>query len=129
LLSVFLTFTTAAQTKTVKEKIEPQVPWAGLPIDQKRVLAPLEKDWTTLPGVQQKRLMAAAKRYPKLGPIEQARFQDRIKEWAALSPDQRKAARETYKDLSKRPAARQHELQQRWKEKQGRTQTPPPPGN
>ena len=73
--------------------------------------------------------MATAKRYPKLRPIEQGRFQDRIKDWAALSPDQRKAARETYKDLSKRPPAKQDELRQRWKEKQARTQTPPTAGN
>jgi len=43
LLSVFLTFTAAAQTKTAKEKIEPQIAWSGLPSDQKRVLARLRK--------------------------------------------------------------------------------------
>jgi hypothetical protein len=115
-----------------KEVPQPQVAWSSLGIEQKRILAPLEKDWSTLPGLQQQRLVSATKRYPTMRPIQQERFQERIKEWAQLSPEQRKAARETYKDLSKLPPEKQHALRERWQAKQAQsTQSPPstPPAN
>ena len=45
------------------------------------------------------------------------------KQMAAMSPEQRKAARETFQGLRKLPPEKQHELRERWLQKQ-QVQTP-----
>lgn len=100
-----------------REPKTPQQPWASLSTQDREILSPLATDWNKLPGYQQRRLIAAARKYPKMRPIQQERFQARIHEWAAMSPEQRKAARETFSGLRKLPPAKQHELRERWLEK------------
>lgn len=95
----------------------PKTPWSSLSAEDRQVLSPLAPDWDQLPGYQQKRLMSAAHKYPTMRPIQQERFQQRIRDWAAMTPAQRKAARETFKGLKKLPPSKQHELRERWLER------------
>lgn len=108
----------------------PQTPWASLPAEDRKVLAPLAPDWDKMPGYQQQRLMSAAAKYPQMRPIQQERFQERIRDWAAMTPEQRKAARETFKGLKKLPPSKQHELRERWLERNAAQapETGPAPG-
>jgi hypothetical protein len=95
----------------------PQTPWSRLSVEDRKVLLPLAADWDTMPGYQQQRLMSAARQYPKMQPIQQQRFQEGIRDWASMTPEQRKAARETFQGLRKLPPAKQHELRERWLER------------
>jgi hypothetical protein len=95
-------------------KSVPQTPFRSLKPDERKVLAPVERDWDALPGYQQQRLVQSARRYPSLQPIQKERFDTRIRDWAAMSPEQRRQARETYQGLRKLPPDKQHELRERW---------------
>jgi hypothetical protein len=97
-----------------RAKPVPQTPFYALKPEERKVLAPVERDWNNLPGYQQQRLMQSARRYPSLQPIQKERFDTRIRDWAAMSPEQRRAARETYQGLRKLPPDKQHELRERW---------------
>jgi hypothetical protein len=101
-----------------KDLKTPQTPWSRLTVEERTVLVPLEPDWEKLPGYQQQRLMSAARKYPTMRPIQQERFQERIRDWAAMTPEQRKAAREKFQGLRKLPPSKQHELRQRWLERE-----------
>src|SRR6185503_6903385 len=96
----------------------PQTPWSSLSPEQKRILGPVAPDWERMPGYQQQRLMSAARQYPSLQPIQKERFDQRIRDWATMTSDQRKAARETFQGLRKLPPEKQHELRERWLERQ-----------
>jgi hypothetical protein len=96
----------------------PQTPWSSLSSEQRRILGPVAPDWERMPGYQQQRLMSAARQYPSLQPIQKERFDQRIRDWATMSSDQRKAARETFQGLRKLPPEKQHELRERWFERQ-----------
>ncbi len=110
-----------------KDLKTPQTRWSRLSPQDRQVLAPLAPDWDKLPGYQQQRLMSAARRYPKMQPIQQERFQERIRDWAAMTPEQRKAARETFQGLRKLPPSKQHELRERWLERNAASGQPPAP--
>jgi predicted Fe-S protein YdhL (DUF1289 family) len=97
----------------------PQVPWASLSPDERRVLGPVGQDWDRLPGYQQQRLISSARRYPTLQPIQKERFDQRIRDWANMTPEQRRAARETYQGLRRLPPEKQHELRERWLQRHG----------
>src|SRR6185503_21249884 len=96
----------------------PQTPWTSLSPEQRRILGPVAPDWERMPGYQQQRLMSAARQYPSLQPIQKERFDQRIRDWATMTTDQRKAARETFQGLRKLPPDKQHELRERWFERQ-----------
>jgi hypothetical protein len=92
----------------------PQTPWGGLSSEERRILAPVEREWDRMPGYQQRRLQGAARQYPKMQPIQKERFEERIRDWAAMTPEQRRAARETFRGLRQLPPEKQHELRERW---------------
>lgn len=123
LLAASLAATAGEAAKDLKT---PQRPWRSLPVESREVLAPLASDWDKLPGYQQSRLLSAARQYPQLRPIQQERFQERIGDWAAMSPDQRKAARDSYQGLKKLPPAKQHELRERWLERNAHSEANAP---
>ena len=100
----------------------PQTPWQQLSPDERRILAPVERQWGELPGYQQERLKGTARHYPNLQPIQKERFEERLRDWANMSPDQRRAARETYKGLRQLPPEKQHELRERWLERHRRAE-------
>jgi hypothetical protein len=100
----------------------PQTPWQQLSPDERRILAPVERQWGQLPGYQQERLKGTARHYPNLQPIQKERFEERLRDWAAMSPEQRRAARETYKGLRQLPPEKQHELRERWLERHRRAE-------
>lgn len=109
--------TAGANSAAKPAKTPPPVAWKKIPDNEKKVLAPLEKNWGNMPSAQQRKLVTAAKEYPKLSPIEQERFQRRLKGWSTLTPEQRNLAREKYQSLRKLPPDKQHELKARWQEK------------
>ena len=112
LLALVATLASANDLRT------PQTPWSSLSPEQKRILGPVASDWERMPGYQQQRLMSAARQYPSLQPIQKERFEQRIRDWATMTSDQRKAARETFQGLRKLPPEKQHELRERWFERQ-----------
>jgi hypothetical protein len=104
----------------------PQTPWSSLSPEQRRILGPVGAEWDRMPGYQQQRLMSSARRYPGMQPIQKERFEERIRDWSAMTPEQRKAARETFQGLRKLPPDKQHELRQRWLERQQQEPRRPP---
>jgi hypothetical protein len=105
----------------------PQVPWTNLSPEERRILDPVAPEWPRLPGYQQQRLKGAAKKYPEMQPIQKERFESRLRDWATMSPDERKAARETYQGLRKLPPEKQHELRERWLQRQEHDRGSRPP--
>ena len=57
-----------------RAKPAPQTPFYALKPEERKVLAPVERDWNNLPGYQQQRLMQSARRYPSMQPIQKERF-------------------------------------------------------
>ncbi len=112
--------------KKAEDTAAAPVPWNKVPDNEKKVLAPLEKEWKELPGHQHRKLIGAAKEYPKLKPIEQERFQERLRSWSSLSPDQRKTAREQFQSLNSLAPEKQQEIKARWNEKKAATHAPAP---
>ena len=108
----------AVPLATANDLRTPQTPWSSLSPEQKRILGPVAPDWERMPGYLQQRLMSAARQYPSLQPIQKERFDQRIRDWATMTSDQRKAARETFQGLRKLPPEKQHELRERWFERQ-----------
>ena len=113
-----LAWAAAAQPSAERQRT-PQTPWSALAPEERRILGPISDSWDAMPGYQQKRLISSARRYPSLQPIQKERFDTRIRDWATMSPEQRRAAREAYQGLRKLPPERQHELRERWLQRQG----------
>jgi hypothetical protein len=106
--------TAAAQGRERERPSRPQTPWGQLSPDERRILAPVQREWSSMPGYQQERLKGAARHYPNMQPIQKERFEERIRDWAAMSPEQRRAARETFRGMRQLPPEKQHELRERW---------------
>lgn len=99
----------------VRVAVAPQPDWKALTPEQKAILAPLEEDWNNMERFRRKKWLEIAARYPRLSEAEQERLRDRMQDWANLTPAQRQAARERYKELSKKTNAEEREaLAQKW---------------
>ena len=99
----------------VRVAIGPQPDWKALTADQRTILAPLKPDWNNMERFRRKKWLEIAARYPNLSETEQERIQERMWDWASLTPAQRQAARERFKEISKRTSAEEREaLAQKW---------------
>ena len=99
----------------VRVAVAPQPDWKALTPEQKAILAPLEEDWNNMERFRRKKWLEIAARYPRLSEAEQERLRARMQDWANLTPAQRQAARERYKELSKKTNAEEREaLAQKW---------------
>lgn len=99
----------------VRVAVPPQPTWKELSSEQKTILAPLEVDWDNMERFRRKKWLEIAARFPSLSNAEQERLRDRMQDWANLTPEQRQAARERFKELSKRTNAEEREaLAQKW---------------
>ena len=112
----------SAQPRDPERRNAPQTPWNRLSAEERRILAPVEREWDRMPGYQQERLKGTVRHYPNLQPIQKERFEERLRDWAAMTPEQRRAARETYKGLRQLPPEKQHELRERWLERHRRAE-------
>lgn len=88
------------------------LPWAELPPQQQRVLAPLTNEWDSLSEKQQTNFIGIAKRYPQLTPLQQQRIHDRMVRWSKLTPTQRQQAREKYKSFNQLPPEKREAVKQ-----------------
>jgi hypothetical protein len=70
--------------------------WRSLTPEQRKALAPLERDWPRLDDAQKQKWIEVAGRMPKMPDDERRRIQDRMSAWSNLSPAERGAARLRY---------------------------------
>jgi Protein of unknown function (DUF3106) len=88
-----------------------QTDWSRLSLQQRSVLAPLERDWSRTTPAQQQKWIEVANRYHSLPPDEQARMQQRMSDWSRLPPQDRARARLNFQES--RQVGRE-ERQQQW---------------
>jgi hypothetical protein len=84
--------------------------WASLNVNQRNVLAPLERDWTSITPGQQQKWVELANRYAAMPPDEKTRVQQRMADWSRLSPQERTRARLNFQEA--RPLGREERKQQ-----------------
>lgn len=87
------------------------VAWKDLPLEERRILAPLVTQWDSIDGARQQKWREVAARYPTLSPDEQDRLRERMSNWANLSQQERSVARQRFQDASQLPPS---ERQARW---------------
>lgn len=86
--------------------------WAALTPEQRKVLAPLEREWGSFSANRKSKWLDISGRFAKMPPAEQARLQERMTTWAKMSPAERGRARLSYQEAKQlSPQARQ----ERWK--------------
>ena len=84
--------------------------WSSLSGEERRVLAPFEKQWNSW-SVEEKKawVLVARTRYPGMSEAERLAWHQRIEQWAALTPEQRRNARLNYRLIRRLPATQQAE--------------------
>jgi hypothetical protein len=87
------------------------VAWKDLPLEERRILAPLVTQWDSIDGARQQKWREVATRYHTMSPDEQDRLRERMSNWSNLSQRERSAARQRFQDASQLPPA---ERQARW---------------
>lgn len=85
--------------------------WHSLAPEQRKVLAPLERDWSTLPAARKSQWLEVARRFPTLPEARRQRIQERMTDWARMTPEQRAGARLRYSESRQLTP---EERQQRW---------------
>ena len=84
--------------------------WSALSGEERRVLAPFEKQWNSWPVEEKKAwVLVARTRYPGMSEAERLAWHQRIEQWAALTPEQRRNARLNYRLIRRLPATQQAE--------------------
>lgn len=85
--------------------------WSQLSPDQRRALAPLQRDWDQLDATRRQKWLEVASRFESMPPQRQERVRERMNEWARMSPAQRSEARANFQQSKKLSPA---ERQARW---------------
>ncbi len=86
--------------------------WSSLSVDQRRALAPLERDWSSIEEPRKAKWLEMASRFHRLPADEQERVQQRMSEWARMSPDERSRARLNFQESRQFTP---EEIHRRWK--------------
>lgn len=117
ILAALLAFSFPAQANPPTSAVigtPPQPDWAGLTIEQRKILMPLAGEWNQMEHIRRKQWLTTASRYPTMGAKEQERVQKRMRDWSTMTPEQRKRARDNYRDLSKLPSEHQEQIKKKW---------------
>lgn len=85
--------------------------WSTLSVQQRQVLAPLQRDWHTIDAPRKAKWLEVAARFPSMPAEEQQRVQDRMADWARMTPAERGRARLTFQESKQ---LSREEKQQRW---------------
>lgn len=85
--------------------------WSSLTVQQRGVLAPLERDWSSIEATRKAKWLEVATRFPSLPAAERERMQLRMAEWARMTPAERGRARLTFQEAKQFSP---EERQQRW---------------
>lgn len=85
--------------------------WGALTVQQRAVLAPLQRDWASIDASGKAKWLEVAVRFPSLPAAEQERVQVRMAEWARLTPAQRGRARLSFQETKQLSG---EQKQQRW---------------
>lgn len=83
---------------------EEGVRWESLTADQRKTLAPLEREWASIDSLRKQKWIALASRFKTLNAGEQARITARMSEWARLTPSERGQARIRFEEARSVPA-------------------------
>jgi hypothetical protein len=67
--------------------------WSDLSAEQRKSLAPLQRDWPSIDADRKRKWLEVAARFPKLPAEERSRVQDRMAEWTRMTPQDRSRAR------------------------------------
>lgn len=70
--------------------------WRSLSPEQRKALAPLERDWSRFDAAQKQKWIEVAGRMPKMPADERRRIQERMSAWSNMTPAERGAARLRY---------------------------------
>jgi len=96
----------------------PQVTWAQLTEEQKKVLAPLGAEWDTLRPWQREKMLDIARDYPKMDAKKQERIKKRLNTWSRMTPYERENARQRYQQFYNLSPEKKDELRKKWAEHQ-----------
>lgn len=97
---------------------KPQVMWAQLTDEQRKVLSPLGAEWDTLRPWQREKMLDIANDYPKMDAEKQQRVQKRLNTWSRMTPYERENARKRYQQFSALSPEKKDELRKKWAEYQ-----------
>jgi hypothetical protein len=97
---------------------KPQVMWAQLTDEQRKVLSPLSSEWDTLRPWQREKMLDIANDYPKMDVEKQKRVQKRLNTWSRMTPYERENARKRYQQFSALSPEKKDELRKKWTEYQ-----------
>ncbi|MDO9285832.1 MAG: DUF3106 domain-containing protein [Aquabacterium sp.] len=85
--------------------------WGTLTVQQRTVLAPLQRDWASIDAQGKAKWLEMAVRFPSMPVAEQQRVQVRMAEWARLTPAERGRARLSFQETKQLSG---EQKQQRW---------------
>ena len=102
----------AARTPTTAATPDAAGPsWAALSVQQRQVLAPLQRDWLQLDAARKAKWLEVANRFPSMPEAERQRVQERMADWARMTPAERGRARLNFQEAKQLSP---EERQQRW---------------
>jgi hypothetical protein len=104
------------QVKVPAAATSPSGPiWSQLTADQRKALAPLQRDWSTIDANRKRKWLEVAAKFPSMPAEERTRVQERMADWARMTPDERGRARESFQQARR---VTPQERQAKWQEYQ-----------